>query len=65
MPTQSIDNEDASALYRNCRRSGETVRKLIDCPIAAVAVRADLPVLHADADYNVLARHSRLRLETT
>ena len=65
VPTQSIDHEDASAPYRNCRRSGETVRKLIDCLIAAVAVRADLPVLHADADFDVLARHSRLRLETT
>lgn len=58
----SGDYEDAAVLYRTCRRRGETVRKLIDCLIAAVAVRADLPVLHADSDFDVLARHTSLRL---
>jgi len=62
-PTYPVDYEDAAALYRTCRRSGETVRKLIDCLIAAVAIRADLPVLHADADFDVLARHTPLRLD--
>jgi predicted nucleic acid-binding protein len=38
------------------------LRKLIDCLIAAVAIRADAPVLHADTDFDVLARHTRLRL---
>ena len=63
MPTNPIDYEDAAALYRACRRSGETVRKLIDCLIAAIAIRTDLPVLHADADFDVLARHTPLRLD--
>lgn len=58
----SGDYEDAAVLYRTCRRRGETVRKLIDCLIAAVAVRADLPVLQADSDFDVLARHTSLRL---
>ena len=56
------DYEDAAFLYRTCRRRGETVRKLIGCLIAAVAVRADLPVLQADSDFDVLARHTSLRL---
>ena len=60
--TQNTDYDDASALYRRCRRQGETVRKLIDCLIAAVAIRADLPIVHADADFNVLARHTELRV---
>ncbi len=64
VPTHSIDYEDAAALYRACRRSGDTVRKLIDCLIAAVSIRADLPILHADADFDVLARHTPLRLDT-
>ena len=64
VPTNPIDYEDAAALYRACRRSGETVRKLIDCLIAAIAIRTDLPVLHADADFDVLARHTPLRLDT-
>jgi hypothetical protein len=58
----SGDYEDAAALYRTCRRRGETVRKLIDCLIGAVAIRADVPVLEADSDFEVLARHTSLRL---
>ena len=61
--TQPADYEDAAALFRTCRRGGETVRKLIDCLIAAVAINADIPVLHADTDFDVLARHTQLRVE--
>ena len=56
------DFDHAAALYRVCRRRGETVRKLIDCLIAAVAIRADVPVLHNDSDYETLARHTALKL---
>ena len=63
VPTHSIDYEDAAALYRACRRSGDTVRKLVDCLIAAVAIRADLPILHADNDFDVLVRRTPLRLD--
>jgi predicted nucleic acid-binding protein len=59
---EPLDYEEAAALYRTCRRRGETVRKLIDCLIAAVAIRADLPVLHAHADFDILGRHTRLRV---
>jgi predicted nucleic acid-binding protein len=57
---EPADYDDAAALYRACRRGGETVRKLIDCLIAAVAIRVGAPVLHADSDYSVLARHTSL-----
>jgi predicted nucleic acid-binding protein len=63
IPTESIDYEAAATLYRTCRREGETVRRLIDCLIAAIAVKADIPVLHADSDFDVLARHTGLRIE--
>jgi predicted nucleic acid-binding protein len=56
------DYEDAAGLYRVCRRSGETIRALTDCLIAAVALRADVPVLHADADFEALARHTPLTI---
>ena len=56
------DYEDAAAVYRTCRRGGETVRKQIDCLIGAVAIRADVPVLQADSDFKVLARHTPLQL---
>lgn len=61
-PTGPADYESAASLYRTCRRSGETVRKLIDCLIAAVAVRENVPVLHADIDFEALARHTALRV---
>jgi len=60
--TTSADHDHAAALYRTCRRQGETVRKLIDCLIAAVAIRVDGDLLHADADFITLARHTPLRL---
>lgn len=63
VPVRATDYEEAAALFRACRRRGETVRKLIDCLIAAVAIRADSPVLHADADFEVLARHTALRID--
>mgnify|MGYP000126627764 CR=1 FL=1 len=56
------DPELAASLYRACRREGETVRRLPDCLIAAVAIRHDASVLHADADFDVLARHTPLRI---
>jgi predicted nucleic acid-binding protein len=58
------DYEEAAALYRTCRHAGETVRRTIDCLIAAIAIRADVAVLHADADFDVLARHTALRVES-
>jgi len=62
LPTDPTDYEDGAALYRRCRREGSTVRRLLDCLIAAVAVRAGVPVLHADADFDVLARHTPLEV---
>jgi len=63
LPTEAIDYEDAAALYRTCRRAGETVRKLIDCLIGATAIRVSIPILHLDVDFDVLARHSPLQID--
>lgn len=56
--------DDAAALYRACRGAGDTPRKLVDCLIAAVAITAGVPVLHADADFDVLAEHTALDLDS-
>ena len=56
-----IDWEAAADLHRRCRRHGETVRKLTDCLIGAVAIRTDAAVLHRDGDFDTLARHTELR----
>ena len=62
LSTRSQDYEAAAAIYRGCRREGETVRKLIDCVIAATAIRHGIRVLHADADFHTIARHTDLQI---
>jgi predicted nucleic acid-binding protein len=63
VPTEGLaDFEQAAVIYRRCRRAGETVRALTDCLIAAIAVRAGVGVLHADRDFDVIARHCDLEL---
>ena len=55
------DVEAAADLYRRCRANGETIRSATDCLIAAIAIRTELPVLHNDRDYDVIARYSPLK----
>jgi len=62
LPTEPAHYDAAATLYRRCRREGETVRRLIDCLIAAVAIGASVPVLHRDDDFDVLARHTELAI---
>ncbi|WP_158548019.1 type II toxin-antitoxin system VapC family toxin [Desertihabitans brevis] len=56
-----VDSLRAAALQRTCRRAGDTVRSLGDCLVAATAIRLDVPVLHRDRDFEVLAVHCGLR----
>jgi predicted nucleic acid-binding protein len=62
IPTTPADYDQAAALFRSCRRGGETIRKLIDCLIAATAIKVDAPVLHAGGDFTTLSRHTKLTL---
>ena len=55
------DYEEAAALYRTCRRGGLTVRRLVDCLIAVVAINANASLLHADADFDHIAKLTSLR----
>jgi predicted nucleic acid-binding protein len=52
----------AAALYRRARRAGVTIRKTLDCLIAAPCVRTGAPILHADADFDQLAKCTPLRV---
>ena len=63
IPTLPTDYDDAAVLYRRCRKEGETVRKLIDCLIASIAIRAGIPILHNDSDFNAIARHTELQID--
>lgn len=46
----AIDFDAATRIYRMCRRSGVTPRGVVDCMIAAVALRHGASVLAADTD---------------
>lgn len=58
-PILRLENLDdfslATALYRKARRAGVTIRKTLDCLIAAPCVREGAPILHADEDFDRLA----------
>jgi len=41
----------AAKIYRECRKKGKTVRKTIDCIIAAICIENDLTLLHKDRDF--------------
>ena len=41
----------SAEIYRNLRKKGITVRKSVDCMIAAVAIENDIPLLHNDRDF--------------
>jgi hypothetical protein len=58
---EAIDYRSAAAVYRECRRRGTTIRRLPDCLIAAVAIRADVELLHQDADFDAIALHWPVR----
>ena len=57
--------EEGARIYRACRAGGETVRKMTDCLIAAVVIRAGAALLHANRDFDVIARHTGLRIHPT
>lgn len=60
-----VDSERAAALQRQCRAAGRTVRNMVDCMIAAMAIRIGEPVLHADRDFDALAAATELEVVTT
>ena len=52
----------AAELYRKARRAGITIRKTLDCLIAAPCVREGTPILHADEDFDRLASCTELKV---
>ena len=53
---------DAAILYRNLRSKGTTIRKPNDCLIAAYAIKHEITLLHDDRDFDLLAKHSSLKI---
>ncbi len=52
----------AATIYRACRAGGETIRTMLDCIVAAIAIRTGAKILHHDRDYTAIARHTPLQL---
>lgn len=54
--------EMAADIYKNCRKRGKTVRKPVDCIIAAVAMEYDVRLFHHDADFDRIAECNQLKI---
>lgn len=64
LPVGGLDTwERAAVIQRACRARGASVRSMIDCVIAAVAIREGATLLHRDRHFDVIARHTPLRIE--
>ncbi len=60
----TIDFDGATLIYRTCRRSGVTPRGMVDCMIAAVALRQGASLLAADSDLDRVAHVVGIEMET-
>jgi len=54
------DFNDGATLFRSARASGRTIRSLMDCLIAAIAIRHGATLWHRDADYEAIAEMTPL-----
>jgi predicted nucleic acid-binding protein len=45
----------AAEIYRQCRKNGKTIRKTIDCILAAIALENNASFLHNDSDFTQIA----------
>jgi predicted nucleic acid-binding protein len=52
----------AAELYRSLRRRGITIRKTVDCMIAAVAIEHSIPLLHNDKDFDPIEKFCGLKV---
>ncbi len=54
----------AAGIYRKCRKQGKTIRKTIDCIIAAIAQENNLTILHNDSDFEIIKRCAGIKTIT-
>ena len=52
----------AAKIFRDCRKKGKTIRKTVDCIIAAICIENDLTLLHKDGDFDVMETCAGLRV---
>ena len=59
----AADFDGAAWIYRRCRATGVTPRGMVDCMIAAVALRSGASLLAHDADLDRVARVVGIRMD--
>lgn len=62
MPKGTNTYLKAAEIYRDCRKKGKTIRKTVDCIIAAVCIENGLTLLHKDKDFDRIAECTRLKV---
>jgi len=62
LPINQATYITAAQIYRHLRSQGFTVRKSIDCLIAAVALEQQCLLLHNDRDFDPIANHFPLEI---
>lgn len=55
----------AAQIYRECRKRGKTIRKTVDCIIAAICFENGLTLLHKDSDFDLIAVCTGLKILKT
>ena len=61
--TGGIENcMKSAALYRKCRKQGQTIRRSIDCLLATLALEQNLEIFHLDRDFDSIAKVSGLKI---
>jgi predicted nucleic acid-binding protein len=56
------DYLESARIYRTCRSKGVTIRSTIDCLIAQLCLRDNLPLLSKDRDFKSISQCFPLRL---
>ena len=56
------DYRSAAGLYRACRARGMTPRSTIDCILAQICLKFDLPILARDRDFELIAQIAPLKI---
>lgn len=48
---------EAAEIYRKCRKEGRTIRKTVDCIIAAIVKENNLMLFHNDSDFEIIKKY--------
>ncbi|MGR3293130.1 MAG: type II toxin-antitoxin system VapC family toxin [Candidatus Scalindua sp.] len=51
----------SAQLYRTLRKNGITIKRVMDCLIATIAIENDIPILHNDKDFLLIESQSKLK----